>query len=180
MKTLITIVTALALMAAGPASADEGVTPLLKMNTTYHFMYFSVAVPAAPLPGRPPGALWLLAWEGTVRGDIEGVIRWWVEFFPPDLTGVGRFELWDCVPEYPISCDYENPDLLLMAGNDAFGYVSATDWEGKGLVTYANGEYAEWFSQRITDGGWVDFDPDGVPLYGEGSFVIYDRPSNKH
>lgn len=181
MKTFILTITALVLMAATPAQADEGVTPMLKMSTTYHFMYFSDAVPAAPLPGRPPGALWLLAWQGTVHGDIEGVIRWWVEFFPPDLTGVGRFELWDCEPVYPSpGCDFDNPAQLIMAGNDAFGYVSATDWEGKGIVTYTNEQYAEWFGHRITDGGWVEFDAGGLPLYGEGPFVIYDRPSNKH
>lgn len=165
------------LLIANPVLADQNVTPMLKMNTTYYFMWFDPMIPAAPLPGKQAGTVWAVAWEGTIQGDVNGVIRWWVEF---PLTGVGRWEIWDCAAVYPSpGCDYDNMDLLLMAGYDVFGYVSDTDWEGKGIVTTANGQYAEWFGRRITDGGWVDF-VDGFPFYGEGSFVIYDRPSNKH
>jgi hypothetical protein len=187
MRKLILGAAALFLLVAGTAPASEGVTPMLKMDTTYHFMFLSPAIPAATLPGRSPGMLWAFAWEGTVKGDINGVIRWWVEFIPPDqLTGVGRFEIWDCEPVYPAS-DCQDPAKLIMAGYDAFGYTSATDWEGKGVVTYVGAEYQEeygkWFGRRITDGGYVDFIPGTeppVPLYGEGWFTIYDRPSNKH
>ena len=179
MKKFLLVLTALVLLVAGiPAQANDGVTPMLKMNTTYHFMGLAPVIPAAPLAGRPPGAEWALAWEGTIQGDVNGVIRWWAEFAPPILTGVGRWEIWDCEPVYPIDCNYDDPALLIMAGYDAFGYVSATVWEGKGIVAYANEQYAEWWGRRITDGGWVDFD--AIPFYGEGPFVIYNRPSNKH
>ncbi len=180
MRKLLLGVAALVLLAASPAPADKGVTPMLKMNTTYHFVFGSAVIEAAPLPGRFPGTEWALVWEGTIQGDVNGVIRWWAEFSPVTaFTSVGRWELWDCAPEYPISCDYEDATLLMMAGYDAFGYVSATDWEGKGIVTYANEQYAEWFGRRITDGGWVAF-VDGLPSYGEGQFRIYNTPSNKH
>ena len=145
----------LVLLAAGPAQSGEGVTPMLKMGTT-----------------------WAFTWEGTLHGDFNGVIRWWVEF---PLTGVGRWELWDCEPVYPAS-DCQDPARLVMAGYDAFGYVSATEWEGKGVVTYVNPGYpelGEWFGRRISDGGYVNFD-DGVPIDGEGWFTIYNTPSNKH
>ena len=176
MKKIFIGITALALLVASPAPADEGVTPMLEMNTTYHFMWFDPTIPAGPLAGKPPGAEWALAWEGTIQGDVNGVIRWWVEF--PPLTGVGRWEIWDCEPVYPIDCNFDN---LIMAGHDAFVYVSDTDWVGKGIVTYAREDYAEWFGRRITDGGWVEFDAStGFPIYGEGTFVIYNRPSNKH
>jgi len=179
MKKFMLAITVLVFMAASPAPAKQGVTPMLKMKTTYHFMALSPTIEAAALPGRAEGTLWALAWEGTVQGDINGVIRWWAEFVPPDvLTGVGRWELWDCAPEYPISCDYEDAQLI-MAGTDAFGYVTAVDWEGKGIVTYTRTDYSGWFGRRITDGGWVDFD--AIPSwYGEGYFVIYNKPSNKH
>jgi len=169
---------ALVLLAASPAQGDEGVTPLLRMDTTYHFQFFNQAIPAAPLPGRPASD-WALAWEGTVQGDINGVIRWWAEF---PLSGVGRFELWDCEPVYPAS-DCQDPALLIMAGYEAFAYVSAVDWEGKGVVTYVGAgyleEYGEWFGRRIGDGGYVNF-VDEIPIDGEGWFTIYNRPSNKH
>jgi hypothetical protein len=176
MRKLLLGVAALVLLAASPAPADEGVTPMLKMNTTYNFMFFGELIPVAPLAGRPPGAQWALAWEGTIQGDVNGVIRWWAEF---PLTGVGRWEIWACQPIYPSDCAFDNPALLIMAGYDAFGYVSDTDWEGKGIVTYANEQYAEWFGRRITDGGWVEF-VGGVPSHGEGPFTIYNKPSNKH
>ena len=179
MRRILLGLVAVALLAASPipVSANEGVTPMLKMHTTYHFMFFSELIPAATLAGRSPGTQWAFAWEGTVQGDVNGVIRWWVEF---PLTGVGRWEIWDCEPVYPSpDCDFDNPALLIMAGYDAFGYVSETDWEGKGIVTYANEEYAEWFGRRMTDGGWVEF-VGGLPSYGEGPFVIYNTPSNKH
>jgi hypothetical protein len=181
MKKFLAGIILLGLLIANPTPADEGVTPMLKMDTTYHFMWLDPMIPAAPLPGRPPGTQWALVWEGTIQGDVNGVIRWWAEFAPPILTGVGRWEIWDCEPLYPIDCNYDDPALLIMAGYDAFGYVSPTDWEGKGIVTYANEQYAQWFGRRITDGGWVEFDaPTGFPIYGEGLFVIYNRPSNKH
>jgi len=183
MRKLLLGVVALVLLAASPAQADKGVTPMLKMDTTYHFMFLNPQIPVAPLPGRLTGFQWALAWEGTIQGDINGVIRWWAEgdpfVLPPVLTGVGRWEIWNCDPAYPIDCDYNDLTLLIMAGYDAFGYVSDTDWEGKGIVTYANEQYAEWFGRRITDGGWVDF-VGGAPSYGEGWFTIYNRPSNKH
>ena len=194
MKKILTGIILLGLLIANPAQAGKGkgVTPMLKMDTTYHFMGFYPMATAAELPGRPEGALWGLAWQGTILGDVDGVIRWWVELYPnPDypgdpvpfvLPGVGRWEIWDCEPVYPSpDCDFDDAGSLIMAGTDAFGYVSPTDWEGKGIVTYTSEEYAEWFSHRITDGGWVEFDAaTGFPVYGEGPFVIYNRPSHKH
>lgn len=178
MRKLLLGVAALVLLAASPAPANEGVTPTLKMDTTYTFVLGSAFIPMAPFPGTDAVTQWALVWEGTVQGDFNGIIRWWVPFHPDTGFGaVGRWELWDCAPEYPISCDYEDATLLMMAGYDAFGYVSAIDWEGKGIVTYANEQYAGWFGRRITDGGWVDFS--GLP-HGQGWFTIYDRPSNKH
>jgi len=184
MKKILVGMIFLGLLIASPAPANEGVTPMLEMDTTYHFMFLSPALPAAALPGRADGTLWALAWEGTVQGDINGVIRWWVEFVPPNvLTGVGRWELWDCDPTYP-AIDCNNPEQLIMAGTDAFGYTSATEWEGKGIVTYVGAayleEYGEWFARRITDGGYVEFDDSGLLSYGEGWFTIYNTPSNKH
>lgn len=182
MKQLILGLAALVLLGAGPAQANEGVTPVLKMDTTYDFQFFSPEILAATFPGRP-AAVWAFAWEGTVKGDINGVIRWWVEL--PTFTAtsfVGRWEIWDCKPIYPAE-DCEKPDQLIMAGYDAGGYVSPTDWVGKGVVTYVGAnyleEYGEWFGRRIADGGYVRF-ASGFPSYGEGWFTIFNTPSNKH
>ena len=111
MIKIITGILLLGLVIVNPASANEGVTPMLKMDTTYHFMGFSQPTAAAELPGRPGGSQWGLAWTGSILGDVDGVIRWWAEFYPnpdPDpeadpviLTGVGRWEIWDCDPDDP-------------------------------------------------------------------------------
>ena len=189
MKQFLVGIIFLGLLIVSSAPANEGVTPMLKMDTTYDFMGLSPMTDAAELPGRPEGSKWGLAWQGTILGDVDGVIRWWAEFYPnPDyptdsddqfvLTGVGRWEIWDCDPDYPVDCDFDDTGLLMMAGTDAFGYVSPIDWEGKGIVTYTSEEDAEWFAHRITDGGWVDFA--AIPWYGEGTFIIYNKPSQKH
>jgi hypothetical protein len=181
-RKLISGVAALFLLVAGTASANEGVTPMLKMDTTYNIVFGTSFIPIAPFPGADAVTLWALTWEGTVEGDINGIIRWWVPFntVTESFLGVGRWELWDCEPEYPVNCNYEDTTLLMMAGYDAFAYVSADDWEGKGIVTYANEQYAAWLGRRITDGGNVELYPNGFPCCGEGWFTIYDRPSNKH
>ena len=181
MRKLLLGVAALVLLAASSAPAGGGVTPMLKMNTTYNFVFTTGFIPAAPFVERPSGTQYALVWYGTIQGDVNGVIRWWAEFTPAgEFTGAGRWEFWDCEPVYPSpDCDFNDPALLIMAGYEVFQYVSATDWEGKGIVTYANEEYAEWFGRRTTDGGWVAFEG-GFPSHGQGPFTIYNRPSNKH
>jgi hypothetical protein len=170
MRKLIFGVAALLLLLASPAPAGQGVTPMLKMDTTYKFAFPSLFVPAAPFAERV-GILYALAWEGTVEGDVNGVIRWWVEFTGTGFTAAGRWEIWDCVPEYPVVCNYGDPALLIMAGYETFRYVSDIDWEGKGIVTYANEEFAEWYGRRTNDGGYVEFDAAGNLSYGEGWFT---------
>ena len=179
MRKLMYAAATLLFLLAAPVSADQGVTPMLKMNTTYKFVFPSDIIPAAPFAERV-GTLYALVWEGTIEGDVNGVIRWWVEFTPAGaFTAAGRWEIWNCAPEYPVSCDYGNPELLIMAGYETFWYVSDVDWKGKGIVTFANQEYAEWYGRRTGDGGYVDL-VGGLLSYGEGSFTIYNTPSNKH
>jgi hypothetical protein len=185
MKKILAGIILLGLLIASPAPAGKGVTPMLKMQTTYNFVFFRFDfLPASPFVERTEDIVWALVWEGTIHGDIEGVIRWWVEFDQDsgEFGGLGRWEIWDCESVYPSSgCDFYNPDLLIMAGHDAFAYVSGNEWAGKGIVAYARDDYAEWMGHRITDGGYVDYDEiTSFPVYGEGPFVIYDRPSHKH
>ncbi|MDH3613466.1 MAG: hypothetical protein OEU90_08665 [Gammaproteobacteria bacterium] len=180
MRKLLFGMAALVLLAASPASAGKGVTPMLKMNTTYNFVLNDFK-PMAQFVERSLELQWALVWEGTIQGDVNGAMRWWIPYqaVPEVFVGVGRWEIWDCEPVYPsLLCKYDDPELLIMAGYESWAYVGDTDyWEGKGVVTYANEQYAEWFGRRITDGGWVDFG--GLP-FGQGQFTIYNRPSNKH
>ena len=66
MKKLLIAIAVLALMAAGPVPAGEGVTPMLKMETTYNFVFGSEFIPTGLFVERTENDLWALAWEGTV------------------------------------------------------------------------------------------------------------------
>jgi hypothetical protein len=176
MKKIFIGITALALLVASPAPAGDN-APWLKSDTAYYFV---------GVPGSDPS--WLLAWEGTIQGDVNGVIRWWLdldEWFPPDY--VTRWEVLDCVPEDdPSLCPLDA--LVIMAGYSAGTNFAPVDgvveWSGKGVVTFVVDhkdypQYAKWFGRRTTEGGWYSLDEEGNPT-GVGPFVIYDRPSNKH
>jgi hypothetical protein len=186
MKKMILGLAVLLFLGVGPAQGNKGVTPMLKMDTTYNFIFGAGFITPATFVERPDDLQYALVWEGTILGDVDGVIRWWAEYMPeaggPGLfTGAGRFEVWDCDPVYP-AIDCLDPAQLVMAGYEVFAYVSQTDWEGKGIVTYVNPnypEYAEWFGRRTNDGGYVNF-VGGFPSDGAGWFTIYNRPSNKH
>jgi len=177
MKKIFIGITALALLVASPAPAGDN-APWLESYTAYYF---------AGDPVRDPS--WLLVWEGTIQGDVNGVIRWWVdlaEWFPPDY--VTRWEVLDCDPGDPSSCPYDpddpdDPAPVIMAGYSAgtnFAPVGdVVEWSGKGIVTFVAPQYAEWFGRRTTEGGWY-YLVGGGPTNGGGTFMIYDRPSNKH
>jgi hypothetical protein len=112
----------------------------------------------------------LLGWQGTVSGDIEGVIKWWM-VVPFKYSGQvnhfeARWEIWNI----------EETDLLL-AGEE-FG--STTDrpgkngvWRANGVVTEAHEDYNEWVGRQMHDGGefiWVI--PGLLPSNGWGEFRI--------
>jgi hypothetical protein len=182
MKKIFIGITALALLVASPAPAGDN-APWLESDTAYYFAGDQVRDPS-----------WLLGWEGTIQGDVNGVLRWWIdlaEWFPPDY--VARWEVLDCDPVDPSSCPYDpddpdDPAPVIMAGYSAGTNFAPVDgvveWSGKGVVTFVVDhedypQYAKWFGRRTTEGGWYSLDEEGNPT-GVGPFVIYDRPSNKH
>ena len=112
----------------------------------------------------------LLVWDGEIHGDIEGQILWWfvlgVKPNLPDAAHVGfyeaRWEIWD------------SDDLLLAgesAGTTAQPLRPEKDgiWRGKGIVTEASEEFADWIGRQVYEGGNVNWDR---PFSGEGIFRI--------
>jgi hypothetical protein len=181
MKKIFIGMTALALLVASPAPAGD-LAPWLKSDTAYYFVGGQ---------GIFRDTSWLLAWEGTIQGDVNGVIRWWVDVAEAAFPNyVGRWELLDC--DYPVEpdfCPYDGITNVIMAGYSAGATVEVVDgiaeWSGKGVVTFVGDpQYAKWFGRRTTEGEWYNFVDVGggqlSPNYGEGPFMIYDRPSNKH
>ena len=164
MKKLISISTipvlALALLLVlGTVLADDAKKPApsLRCTTEYDFVgHLGIVV-----DGR------LLAWEGTISGDINGVIQWWMP--PGTTTGqvghwVDRCEIWD------------GGNLLLVgesAGTTTVRHGKNSNWRGNGIVTEASEEFEDWIGRQTYEGGSVTWAIPGLlPLDGEGIFRI--------
>ncbi len=135
--------------------------PSLRCTTEYSFVGHLQVIPDdLDAEGR------LLAWEGTISGDIEGVIQWWMG--PMSLTGQAshyedRFEIW-------------NGTVLLLAGDEA-GTTTArhgknSNWRTNGTVTEAYGEFADWDGRKNHAEGHFTWAAPGLPLEGWGTFRI--------
>ena len=111
----------------------------------------------------------LLGWKGTISGDIEGVIQWWM-VIPMSTTGQAshfesRFEIWNAAETE-----------LLLAGDDA-GTTTARHgknsvWRANGIVTEAYGEFENWNGRRVHEGGHFTWAAPGLPDHGDGTFRI--------
>jgi hypothetical protein len=111
----------------------------------------------------------LLAWKGTISGDIEGVIMWWMAV-PFKYTGqvshwTDRWEIWN-----PAETE------LLLAGDEAgtttvrHGKNSA--WRANGIVTEASQEFNIWIGRQTHDGGNFTWAAPGLPDQGVGTFRV--------
>jgi uncharacterized protein (TIGR02246 family) len=111
----------------------------------------------------------LLAWEGTISGDINGVIQWWMG--PMSTIGhvssyVYRVEIWN-----------SDKTVLLLAGEQAGSTTAAPGkdlvWRGKGIVTEASAEFEEWIGRQVYESGHATWAIPGVlPDYGVSTFLI--------
>ena len=177
MKKIFIGLTVLALLIVSPAPAGDN-APWLKSDISYNFAATSGEVNPCFDPN------WILAWEGTIQGDVNGVIRWWIDttetVFP---IYVGRWEVLASDPVYPKeSCEPDETVIMAVysAGTNFEPVDGIAEWSGKGIVTFVTEPYLKWFGRRTTEGGWYNFAAPGLPNYGEGTFMIFDRPSNKH
>ena len=153
---LLVFGTVLADPAAKPAKKPA---PSLRGTTEYDFVGH---LGITDTEGR------LLCWEGTISGDIEGVMLWWFDMDYFVITGqvshwVDRWEIWD-------------GDVLLLAGDEA-GTTTAPPgkdgvWRGNGIVTDASEGLEDWIGRPMHDGGNVTWDEEGNPKDGEGTFRV--------
>jgi hypothetical protein len=112
----------------------------------------------------------LLAWEGTISGDIEGVIRWWM-VVPFSITGqVTHFE--------------EKWEVLDVTGTVVYlqGYNAGTTtnrpgksgvWRSNGIVTWVNPDMPEleqWFGRHMHESGEFFWAAPDFPSHGTGIF----------
>ena len=140
---------------------DKKPAPTLKCTTEYNFVGLLGITDAQ---GR------LLAWEGPISGDINGVIKWWMDGSTMVYTGqashyVDRFEIWNT-----------DTTVLLLAGDEA-GSTTArheknSNWRTNGIVTEAYGEFEDWIGRHNHAEGHFTWAAPGLPEQGYGTFKI--------
>lgn len=111
----------------------------------------------------------LLVWDGTISGDIEGEIKYWIylDGGPPNMPETARSSFYEARWEI-----WDGFDLLLAgesAGQTAYPPGKDGIWRGKGIVTEAYGDFADWIGRQTYEGGNVNLD---FPYSGSGIFRI--------
>jgi len=168
MKKLITIrsmpvLTLVLLVVLGSVLAGAAeITPLSALECT-------IAVDFVGHLGTIDDGGRLLAYDGEIHGDIEGVIKWWLDLAYSRNIGqtsyyAARWEIYDLA------------DNLILAGDDA-GTTAIPPgedgiWRGKGMVTEASAEFEDWVGRQVYESGNVEWDEAGNPKGGGGTFRI--------
>ena len=111
----------------------------------------------------------LLAWKGTISGDIVGVIKWW-SVLPMSYTGQAshyedRFEVWNAAETE-----------LLLAGDEA-GSTTArhgknSNWRTNGTVTEVGQGFEDWLGRQEHAEGHFTWAAPGLPEHGTGTFRV--------
>jgi uncharacterized protein (TIGR02246 family) len=169
MKKLITIksisvLTLVLLVVLGTVLAgdDAAITPLSSLSCTIR-VDFVGQLGTTDDEGR------LLAYDGEIHGDIEGRILWWLNLTFSQKIGqisyyAARWEIYDL------------SDNLILAGDDAgtTAIPAGQDgiWRGKGIVTEASTEFEDWIGRQVYESGNVEWDENGLPKGGGGTFRI--------
>ena len=111
-----------------------------------------------------------LAWKGTVSGDINGVVKWYMDLNNMLYTGQAshykdRFEIWDAAEEN-----------LLLAGDEAGSttarHMKNSNWRTNGIVTDAAPGYEDWIGRHNHAEGHFTWAAPGLPDHGYGTFRI--------
>jgi len=110
----------------------------------------------------------LLVWKGSISGDINGVMLWWMVVPYKEVGQTTHYVIrWEI---------FDDDDNLLLAGDEAGSttlrhYINSI-WRANGTVTEAYGEFADWKGRHVHDGGNVDWGDEDTPASGEGIFRI--------
>jgi hypothetical protein len=145
-------------LADNSASHTPKPAPTLTGTTDYYFV----------------GNLWIfdaegrwLAWEGTISGDINGTIQWWMGV--PRVTGqTGHYD------DLCVILDSKGELLLAVdeAGSSTIRHGETGIWRTNGTVIDASEECEAWLGRQVHDGGEATWDEFGMPDKGVGTFRI--------
>jgi predicted phosphoadenosine phosphosulfate sulfurtransferase len=153
---LLTLPLILALASAGMTETDKP-APTLTGTTEYDFVGYLGQFDAA---GR------LLAWQGTISGDIEGVIQWWLAVPMATTRQVSHYD------DRWVILDGEG-DVLLAgdeAGSTTVRQGETSLWRTNGTVTEASEEFENWLGRQVHEEGEFTWAAPGVPDHGWGTF----------
>jgi hypothetical protein len=111
----------------------------------------------------------LLAWEGPISGDIEGVIQWWADG-PSTITGQAshytlRVEIWNAAKTALLLVGDESGSTTVRHGKNSV-------WRTNGIVTEAYGAFEPWMGRQIHESGRFTWAAPGLPDRGESTFRV--------
>jgi hypothetical protein len=141
---------------------DKKPAPTLNCTTEYFFVGLLGITDAQ---GR------LLAWEGPISGDINGVIQWWMDGATMVYTGQAshyedRFVILNDAGEFLLAGD--------EAGSTTARHGKNSNWRTNGIVTDAAPDYEDWIGRMNHCEGhftWADLE-NGIPDHGYGTFRV--------
>lgn len=117
----------------------------------------------------------ILVWDGSIGGDFGGKINWW--FIDPPPATSPAYNGGE-VAYYKARWEIRVGDKLILAGESAGKTVTPVQsdgmWDGHGIVTEANGKFAQFKGHRVSETGPVIYGSNPpVSLTGTGMFQIY-------
>ncbi len=111
----------------------------------------------------------LLAWIGTVSGDINGEIYWYMFILDRTSTQVTHFanDRWYI---------FDSDDNLLLSGDEkgttTVRHGKNSVWRSNGQVLYTNEEFEIWMGRSVHMGGHFTWQAPGWPDVGTGYIRI--------
>ena len=113
----------------------------------------------------------VLVWEGNIKGDIIGTVKWWFGAKP----NKGGTIVGGKIAYYSARWEIWNGDTLILAGDSAGKTVTLGDadgiWDGNGIVTETCKKFAALKGGHIYESGSVVKGTDPA-LSGSGIFTI--------
>ena len=110
----------------------------------------------------------LLAWTGTVSGDINGEINWWMFYFTKAQVTHFADDIWEIF-------DSETGELLLRGnekGTTTIRHGKNSVWRSNGMVTETNEDLAIWLGRNVHMEGHFTWVEPGFPDCGTGIMRI--------
>jgi len=117
----------------------------------------------------------LLVWEGSIKGDFAGEIKWW--FVSPSPVSSTTY-MGGKVDYYAARWEIWVGEELALAGESAGKTVTPNNsdgmWDGHGIVTEAYGEFTPLKGRKVYETGPVILGSNPpISLSGTGMFQIY-------